>query len=524
MPSGESGDGPDAAADGPRIAVWHRDDLRVRDNAALAAAARDGRPVPAFVFDPAFYRSGMACDARLRFCHESVAGLAAAYRRRGGGLALRRGDPVEVLASLPVDRVYVNRSATARYGRERDRGILAWSGEDRPEVRAFADDGLDWTDRPRSAYDWRANAEAYFEGTPSPAPDSLPPNPVPSTTSVEAVERRYDTDPEKAGVPTGGPSAARERLGEFLDGLAEYTGGIAPPKAAEERTSRLSPYLAFGCLSPRQAYRRAHAAAEDRQDGRVRRGLDAFVSRLYWNRHYSQKVVDWPGWTDRTLNPVYRGLFREDHDPDLAAAWKRGETGFPLVDAAMRALRETGWINFRTRALCATFYTLVLRCYWRAGADWFYRHLVDADPGINYTQWQSQTNLTGVHPLRVYDPAKQLREYDPDGEYVYEYVPELRGLPPEHLPRPEKAPLAVQAECGVCVGEDYPRPVVDFERRRIEVRERFGDWADRAAEAAEDPDVRRRGSFSQRGRRSGDDPGDDGGGDAGEGQASLSEF
>jgi len=222
------------------------------------------------------------------------------------------------------------------------------------------------------------------------------------------------------------------------------------------------------------------------------------VSRLYWNRHYHQKLADWPGWTDRSVNPVFRDLFRDRHDPELDRAWRRGETGFPLVDAAMRALRETGFVNFRLRALVATFYVYVLKQWWRRGADYMYEHLVDADAAINYTQWQSQCNLTGVHPVRVYDPAKQVREYDPDGAYVREYVPELAALPDEHLPRPERTPETVQAECGVDIGTDYPYPVVEYDHEADRARELYAGLADRAREAiAEGSRARRRASLSR---------------------------
>jgi deoxyribodipyrimidine photo-lyase len=471
----------------PRIAVWHRDDLRVRDNAALAAAAADGVPAPVFVVDPTFYRDGGAADARLRFLHESLAALDDRYAARGSGLALRHGDPEDVLDALPVDRLYVNRSVTARYGRERDDALF-----ERDDVTTFDVDGLDRTDRPREAYDWGSAAEAYFEDDPIPAPTTLRPTPLDPGPPVAAVEERYGVDPSKRDVPTGGAAAAWDRLRAFAADLDRYPGGIADPAAAEERTSHLSPYLQFGCLSVREALRHV------RREGTDARGRRLFEERCYWNRHYAQKLLDWPGWTERAVNPVFRGLFRDEHDPDLVAAWTAGETGFPLVDAAMRALRETGWLNFRTRALCATFYTYVLRCWWRVGADHFYRHLIDGDAAINYTQWQSQSNLTGVHPVRIYDPRKQVREHDPEGTYVRRYVPELRELPTEHLARPERTPLAVQDEAGVHVGEDYPRPVVDFEARADETRRLFDRLTPRAREALSDPAIRRRASLSQR--------------------------
>jgi deoxyribodipyrimidine photo-lyase len=168
----------------------------------------------------------------------------------------------------------------------------------------------------------------------------------------------------------------------------------------------------------------------------------------------------------------------------------------------------------------ATFYSYVLQEWWKSGADFLYSHLVDADPGINYCQWQSQAGLVGVHPIRVYDPAKQVREYDPDGDYVRRYVPELADLPDEHLARPEKAPLAVQEECGVRVGEDYPYPVVDYERRAAEARELMARHHERAQEALKsDPELWRRASLSRGRREEADaDP------VQASGQASLDEF
>jgi deoxyribodipyrimidine photo-lyase len=496
-------------AEPPTVAVWHRDDLRVRDNAALAAAADDGHPAPLFVVDPTFYRSGMAADARLRFLHESLTGLDDRYASLGSGLALRHGDPGAVLDGLPVDRIYVNRSVTARHGRERDERLF-----DRDDVTTFAADGLDRSGRPREAYDWQAGAEAYFDADPIRAPETLPPNPLDAGPTVDVVEREYGIEPTKRGVPAGGPAAAWERLREFAADLDRYPGGIADPAAAEARTSHLSPYFQFGCLSLRAAKRYVD------REGTDPRGRRLFEERCYWNRHYSQKLVDWPGWTERAVNPVFRGLFRDSHDPDLVAAWKRGETGYPLVDASMRALRETGWLNFRMRAMCAAFYTYVLQCWWKEGADHFYRHLIDGDAAINYTQWQSQSNLTGVHPVRIYDPRKQVREHDPEGTFVRRYVPELRDLPTDHLDRPERTPLAVQESSGVRIGEDYPRPVVDFEARREAAKRCFTRLADRAREALSDPEIRRRASLSQRhGRETADD-----GDDAGAGQRRLDDF
>jgi deoxyribodipyrimidine photo-lyase len=494
------------------VLVWHRDDLRVRDNPALAAAARDGRPHPLFVFDPRFYRSDAVCDGRVEFVHEALAQLDAAYGERGGALAYRHGDPLVVLRDLldegPVDRVYLNATTTRGYARERDEEVAGWDA-----VEVVSDDGI-VRSGPRGD-GWADQAEAYFERERHDPPGEV--GSLPSATDPAAIADEYGVDSGKDRHHRGGCRRARERLQSFVADVGDYVGGISPPAEAEERTSHLSPYLAVGCLSPRQAYQYAH---DNAVDGRA---LELFTSRLFWNRHFTQKLADDPRLTERAVNPVFRGMNRDRHDPDLAAAWRRGETGFPLVDASMRALRETGWLNFRMRAMCASFYSYVLGCWWRVGADHFYRHLVDADPAINYAQWQMQSGLVGVHPLRIYDPRKQVRDNDPEGTYVRRYVPELAGFPAAHLDRPEKAPLAVQQECGVRVGEDYPAPVVDFERRRGAARDRWAALSDRARAALADPEIRRRASLSE-GRDSSGAGVDDGERPAAGGQTSLDAF
>jgi deoxyribodipyrimidine photo-lyase len=495
------------------IIVWHRADLRPADHAALAQAAHDGDPAPLFVFDPNFYGgSGLACDARLRFCHESVADLRERYRALGGGLAYWHGDPRERVPELLADgyEVYVNADVTARYGRDRDADLLARDG-----VHAFGDDGI-VRKAPDSRDGWDEQCEAYFEADPHPAPDSLDANPLESEVGIEEIEAEYDVTPEKRKVPTGGRSEGERRLDEFVDRVRDYGRHVSSPWAAERNGSRLSAYLTFGCLSTREVYWRVRRAPECA-------GREAFLSRLFWNRHYHQKLQDWRGWADRAVNPVFHGLYRSEHDPDLFAAWAEGRTGFPMVDASMRGLVETGFLNFRMRAMCATFLTYVLREPWKRGADFYYHHLLDADMGINHTQFQSQAALTGVHPVRVYDPTKQAREHDADGRFVREYVPELADLPDEHLPRPERAPLAVLEEAGVELGADYPYPVVDYERRASEARDRYARLDDRAKEAIRtDREVWRRASLSTARREDLREADADEG--PSDGQASLDEF
>jgi deoxyribodipyrimidine photo-lyase len=522
--------------------VWHRSDLRVPDNAPVAAAAEaagpDDRVLPVFVVDPRYYgERGLACDARLQFMHECLGSLGEQYRERGSGLALLHGDPHErlptLLSGLDDPTVFVTRDATARYGKARDDALVDGDGLPCP-IEAFDPGGIvggeapaagrpdhgaqDDAGAPPSRDGWANQCRAYLTDTVHPAPDSLPGDPLDADVTIAEVEERHAVAPEKSSErrPRGGRRAAQDRLRAFVRRLPDYPRNVAPPARAEQHASRLSAYLKFGVLSTREVYQRIQRCPESR-------GREMFTSRLFWNHHYRQKLVDWPGWMDRAVNPVFRGLYRGEHDPELERAWREGRTGFPMVDAAMRALVETGFTNFRMRAMCASVFCYILREPWRRGADFMYYHLLDADPGINHPQWQSQTGHVGAHPVRVYNPAKQAREYDADGEYIRRYVPELADLPDEHLPRPEKAPLPVLEAAGVELGEDYPYPVVDYEARAQRAREEFARLDDRAKEALFDDEmVRRRASLSSRsGSQTISETAAD---DAGDGQSSLGDF
>jgi deoxyribodipyrimidine photo-lyase len=491
------------------VVVWHRDDLRLADNPALEAAAEAGDPVPVFVFDPAFYgEHALACDARIEFLFECLAGLRERYRDRGGDLRFLTGSPLDRLDALRAHLdapVYYTHTTTARHGRERERSL-----DRRDGYTGFEADAIRRTaDEPRDG--WQAQAEAYFQAEPATPPADLPSPPVENDLTLAAARERFAVSPEKRSVPKGGRRAAMARLDRFTETIDRYPGSISAPADAERYCSRLSPYLAMGVLSPREALQHVREHAVDGAGQRM------FVERLFWNQHFTQKLADDPALTERAINPVFRGLHREEHEPALVEAWQRGETGFPLVDAAMRALVETGYINFRMRALVATFFCHVLREWWKRGADFMYYHLIDAEAAINYAQWQMQGGLVGVHPLRIYDPAKNTREHDPEGEFVREYVPELQPVPDEHLPRPGGMSRARQADVGVRLGETYPRPVVDFDARREQTRAQHGRLADRAREALSDPAVSRRASLSSR-HESVDRPART------ESQASLDEF
>ena len=481
--------------------VWHRRHLRTRDHPALTYAAREYDTVlPLFVFDPRFYGDdSLSCDARIRFLHESLVDLDGQYEAHGSGLSYAHGNPIEILSRFRTAgwAVVATADPTGRYGWERDNAAAADC-----DVTFVDGDGL-VRNADDSRENWSDTVEDWFtddQYTWNPKVVSLAT--VDTRVTIDRVESTYDISPTKTDVPPGGTEAARDRLHLFTDAIGSYPGNISAPVDAESGTSRLSPYLRFGCLSVREVYQYVDANAAGR-------GKEMFISRLYWNRHYNQKLEDWPGWMDRAVNPAMEGFHADSHDPDLVAAWKQGQTGYPMVDASMRCLRETGWLNFRMRAMCTSFLCDLLAQPWKPGADWFYYHLIDADPAINYTQFQTQAGMVGVNMLRVYNPRKQVRDNDPDGEFIREWVPELAELPVDHLDQPEKTPLHVQADCGVSIGEDYPYPIIEYEAARGRIVEELDAIKPAAKQALTNAEVDRRASLSRRGRRgTGGDDGD----------------
>ena len=537
--------------------VWHRKHLRTADHRALAHAVADADIIcPLFVFDPTFYDGdGLACDARIKFLHEAIDSLDQLYATAptqlithaastshdylientpvepqqipsstdnpelnsdsasdrslntgrndtdvshsspaesasASGLTIGYGDPVDILSDF-ADRgwsILTMATPTSRYGERRDNRVQSACGD---ALRFISGDGL-IRDAEWSRVNWQEHITEWLaseQHTPGWTEDT-PQFTISTGVTPSVIERAHDINPTKTMVPTGTHRAATTQLRAFVDRIGSYPRNISAPQDARTGTSGLSPYLNFGLLSIRQVYQYVNDAAPEC------RGRRMFTSRLIWNCHYNQKLADWAGWTDRAVNPVFEEFNADNHNPALVDAWKYGQTGFPMVDASMRCLRETGWLNFRMRAMCVSVFTHILQQPWWIGADWFHHHLIDSDVGINYTQWQSQAGLIGKPSQRVYNPRKQVRDHDPDGEWITKWVPELSALPAQYLPRPERTPLAVQSECDVIIGDDYPQPVVDFDACRETFWSRYERCRSEAARELARPEIAKRASFS----------------------------
>jgi len=449
-----------------RALVLYTCDLRVHDHPALAAAvAEREQVVPAFVLDEQLMRGSCASPNRLTFLLESLRDLGASLRRRGAGLVLARGDAVEQAMRLArrcrADAIYMSEDTTP-YACSRRRRLARACGEQRVELRTLDGSGLlaPGAVTPAGGCHYRVftpywRAWRQFPPAPVlPAPrriptvDGLPAMRLPALRSLTARSPSPDLAP-------GGESAARERLERFVSAtLGGYEGGRED--LAGDRTSKLSPYLHFGCISARAVLA---ATAEHA-------GAEPFERQLCWRDFHRQVLADRPD----LPRADYRARGdRWRRDAASLEAWREGLTGYPIVDAGMRQLAREGFMHNRARLVAGSFLTKTLYLDWRAGAAHFAALLSDADIASNVGNWQWVAGTgNDTRPNRVLNPLRQARRFDPDGAYVRRYLPELEALSDGGVHEPWRASAAVRR------GLRYPEPIVDLDRAAHELRERRG--------------------------------------------------
>jgi deoxyribodipyrimidine photo-lyase len=452
------------------VAIWWiRRDLRLSDNPALAAAVAQGSVVPVFVLDPVFGGARYAPDTsrRLAFMHGGLAALARDLEAHGNRLLVLRGRPLDVLRDLVrqlgAKAIHACEDFTP-YSRRRDAAVAAelplqlHAGTTvQPVARIMTRQGKPYTVFTPFYRVWRA--------MPMPEPRELHSVParIPAPSGVPQGERLLDLPLPEHFPP--GETEARRRLTHFArKAMGEYPRQRDVLAAAG--TSTLSPYLRFGMLSPREA---AVAALSAAAAAPLTEGAEAWLRELAWRDFYMGVLYHFPQVLQGAFNSSLRDVAWRDAPADLAA-WQTGRTGYPIVDACMRQLLATGWMHNRGRMIVASFLAKDLLINWQAGEAWFMQHLVDGDPAANNGgwQWAAGTGTDAAPYFRIFNPVTQGERFDPEGEFVRRWVPELTAVPTRYIHAPWTMPPMTAALCGVEIGRDYPAPVVD----RAIVRER----------------------------------------------------
>ncbi|MBK9712900.1 MAG: deoxyribodipyrimidine photo-lyase [Kouleothrix sp.] len=489
----------------PTYIHWFRRDLRLRDNPALLAALRAsaGRVVPVFVLDDAILRAPDTAAARVVFLLDSLRALDQALRDRGSRLIVRRGPPAQRLSELAEQAGAVglcfNRDYTP-FTQDRDQAVHATMAARGVEVRSFKDavvveagELLTKAGTPYTVYtpyrrQWRARVEAD-----GPPPDERLPAFAPVPEQIESLaipsagELGFSTHQT---IPPGGEQAGLARLAAWSGG--EQRPGIGGYQTAREHpaidgTSRLSPYLRFGCVAPIACLRTALQTFEGTKDeGRNSNAssksaetlplvlghsssVDAWIGELAWRDFYYQILAHFPHVLDGAFRRSYDSLEWEN-DQRLFEAWRTGQTGYPIVDAAMRQLNAEAWMHNRARMIVASFLTKDLLIDWRQGERYFMQQLVDGDHASNNGgwQWAAGTGTDAQPYFRIFNPTSQGQKFDARGDYVRRYVPELAGVPERYIHTPWSLPAAEQRRIGVVIGRDYPEPVVDHATQRAQ--------------------------------------------------------
>jgi deoxyribodipyrimidine photo-lyase len=467
---------------------WIRRDLRLRDNQALSAALQTSeRVIPLFIIDPQLAESYPRPEKRLHFLWAGLRALNESLRQRGSGLIVRRGNPTQELARLLEETqatgIFAEEDITP-YARKRDQSIAA-------QLPLHLTPGL--TILPVGSV-LKANGDPYtvytpfsktWKSFPLPQADAVvtAPEYIPTPKNIHSISIPKHTD---LLLFPAGEAEAQNRLQNFTAGDAAFIFQYAEQRDRPDLagTSLLSPYLRFGMISARELAICAQNAVNRAASPQALEGVQTWLNELIWREFYISILAHFPRVRTQSFRPAYQEIPWRN-DPNEFEAWKAGETGYPIVDAAMRQLRQTGWMHNRARMIVASFLIKDLLIDWRWGESWFMQNLVDGDLAANNGgwQWSAGTGTDAAPYFRIFNPTLQGKKFDPQGNYVRRWVPELTRVPTKHIHTPCKMTEQLQSKVGVRLGEIYPRPIVEHAFARKRTLETYRQAKERAKQS-----------------------------------------
>ena len=471
--------------------VWFKRDLRWQDHAALAQAAQCGPVRCIYVVEPELWLQPDAALQHFEFVRESLQALDDALRLQGGCVEVHTGELPDVLSRIwkqaAFRRLHAHQETGNSFTYARDLRVAAWCQAHNVGWHEYQQFGVVRALKNRNIWQaaWeRHMAEPVYDVG---ALQFWQPSANTQQSSIhEAMSGAWCT-PSHMQAPShlqhnpplrqrGGRPLALATLHSFLHARSlGYRGGISSPLSAPDACSRLSAYLAWGCISMREVVQqtRAHIAELPPHASRHRAGLTAFISRLYWHCHFIQKLESEPAIEWQNMHRGYDGLREHDDNAQHFEALKAARTGWPMVDACVTMLRETGWLNFRMRAMLVSVAAYPLWLHWRPVGEWLATQFLDYEPGIHWSQLQMQSGTTGINTTRVYNPIKQAQDHDPHGRFVRQWLPALRSVPDTWVFEPWLMPHTLQTHTGVMVGSDIAHPVVNLAQATREAKQQL---------------------------------------------------
>ncbi|WP_110111896.1 deoxyribodipyrimidine photo-lyase [Bacillus sp. CGMCC 1.16541] len=471
------------------IIVWLRKDLRLIDNPALFQAINDGIAIPVYIYDEHYENEWPLGSASKWWLHQALTDIEASIKKLGGKLIIRSGDTKKELSrlinELKPTALYWNRRYES-HALQYDQDVEKMVYSQKIHVKTFNAHLLrePWEIKQKNGSPYKVFTAYYKASQKQNIRHSVgkithfPPSKlVISTKSVDDLKLLPTIDwtstmkatwdaTEKGGI---------ECFKHFLTKkLRDYELGRDFPFKSIH--SALSPYFAFGQLSPRVLYHYLFKKGEQIQSPSFRRQIEMFTRQLVWRDFAYHLLYHFPSTTNEPLNPMFSNFKWEKNESQLND-WKQGQTGYPLVDAGMRELWKTGFMHNRVRMVAASFLVKHLLIHWQEGANWFWDTLVDADLANNTLGWQwvAGSGADAAPYFRIFNPITQSEKFDEEGAYIKKWIPELKDIPTKYIHKPWEAPNDVLEKANVILGSTYPFPIVEHKEARAKALERYNE-------------------------------------------------
>jgi deoxyribodipyrimidine photo-lyase len=445
--------------------VWFKRDLRTCDHRPLAEAAAAGPVLPLYVVEPAYWRLPDVSARHWVAQRSALVALAQRLWELGAPLIVRVGEVVTILekihAAVGIARLLAHKETGNLWTFQRDTAVHAFCRRQQITFQEFNQTGI--TRGPHARDRWAAHHARFMSAPLVPEPPRLTAVMGAKILPIPTAETLHLPDDGGVSPQSGTRATALGLLERFLAGRgATYRRGMSSPLTGATCCSRLSVALATGAVSVREVIQRLYTAQQSLNElpPTLRpvpvTALDSLIARLHWRGHFMQKLESEPDLEIRSFHPLHQAArSATPQDDPVLIAWATGQTGIPFIDACMRSLIATGWLNFRMRAMLQAFASYHLGLDWRISGERLARLFTDYEPGIHWPQVQMQSGQTGINTPRIYNPVKQGHDQDPEGQFTRSWVPELAGVPSALLQTPW---LATGADLG-----GYPAPIVDVE-------------------------------------------------------------